>query len=156
MNPKPTTCAGCPAYTDGIGFVPPTGPITSPVTFIGQGPGEQEAKTGVPFAPEGHSGHTLRRWMMQSGFQPSEALLLNVVWCWLPKGRKGRSPYGSRDPKPPEVKYCWEHHGKPALEKWTGRWCIPVGTIATKWLLGLPWDKGADRYAGTVSEVELP
>jgi hypothetical protein len=33
---------------------------------------------------------------------------------------------------------------------------IPVGIPSTKFLMGIPEDEGAEKYLGTLNDVELP
>ena len=63
------------------------------ILFIGEGPGENEAKTGVPFC--GASGKFLDELLAHINIPREEVYIANVL--------KDR-PQGNRDPKPEEIK----------------------------------------------------
>ena len=108
---KPNECKGCPAYTWGVGFVPPTGSMDSPLALVGQGPGEQEATFSRPFYPMAPSGSTLDRWLNKAGKSRTQMIVSNVVQCWLPKTKsKAGVPAGNRAPTTEETAYCWNAH----------------------------------------------
>lgn len=158
MTERPPECADCPSKGYGIGYCTYEGPPNPKFIWIGQGPGEQEVETGRPFNPNAPAGSMLTRWMNQCGIPRNECWISNVVWCWLPK-TKNRGGYGkeSRTPTLAEIRYCWECHLGPVLRNMDPE--VPIFTVgapATKWILGLSWDKGADRYIGTPNMVVLP
>ena len=166
LSEKSKLCVGCPAYDWGIGFVPFTGPPTSKIAFVGQGPGESEAYSGVPFHPNAPSGSRLTRWIHLSHFQRCDVVIGNIVQCWLPKVKVKGSGRGNRDPAFKEAQWCWNAHVGPYLYDLNERfvptlaqpyfWNIPVGIPAAKFLLGIPWGKGGEKYVGTVQLCELP
>lgn len=155
---RPPECQGCPADAWGVSFVPSIHHDNPKYCFIGQGPGEQEANTGVPFNPQAQAGWRLTRWMNRCGIPRTDCFISNVVWCWLPKTKSG-GQFGkeSRPPTQAEVQYCWDRHLGPQLHAMSTE--VPIFTVgapATKWILGIPWDKGADRYVGTPNYITLP
>jgi len=158
MTTKPDTCQGCPAQDWGIGYVTWCGPSDPDYIWIGQGPGEQEANTGVPFNPQAPAGWRLTHWMNRCGIPRTRSWLSNIVWCWLPKTKSDKGyAKKSRGPTRAEAQYCWDRHLGPLLHDLDPN--VPIFTVgapATKWILGMPWDKGADRYVGTPNMVELP
>lgn len=149
-----------------MGFVPPVGPKDSVVAFVGQGPGESEAYSNQPFHPNAPSGSRLTSWLYAAHFQRCDVAIGNVIQCWLPKTKVKGSGRGNRDPVFKEIQWCWNAHVGPWLHDLNGRfvpkfdedlfWTVPVGTPAAKFLLGIPWGKGGERYAGTVTRCELP
>jgi uracil-DNA glycosylase family 4 len=158
LTPKPESCARCPAYSWGIGFVGFEGPSDARLAFVGQGPGESEAYSSRPFHPNAPSGSRLTNWMHRSHFQRCDVVVGNIVQCYLPKTKsKSGSGIGSRDPSFAECQWCWNAHVGPRLSEFPNlEWVIPVGGPATKFLLGIPWGKSFERYAGTVTLKELP
>ena len=68
------------------------GSVCSAVMFIGEAPGEQEAKTGRPFV--GSAGQVLDRLLQSVGIEREDVYITNVV--------KDRPP-GNRDPTAEEV-----------------------------------------------------
>lgn len=66
------------------------------ILFIGEGPGEQEDRTGLPFV--GRAGELLTQMIEKGmGLPRSEVYICNIVKC---------RPPGNRNPLPPEVSAC--------------------------------------------------
>ena len=192
-TPKPSACEGCPAYSWGVGFVPPSRPRfrrssgreptaleprsesvlaeyptggllpeadSTHIVFVGQGPGETEARTSQPFHPNAPSGDLLTRWMYQAGLQRTEVLITNVVQCWLPKAKPNGTPVGNRDPKENEIKHCYAAHLRPLLEQYgflndnpdDRKVIVTVGAPASRTLLG---DPKVERHLGTMVRRDL-
>lgn len=63
--------------------------------FVGEAPGAEEDRTGLPFV--GPAGELLTRMIEAIGFQRKEVYIANVIKC---------RPPGNRDPKPEEVSAC--------------------------------------------------
>lgn len=166
LTNKPPSCEECDAYKWGLGFVRPEGPLTGPICFIGQGPGESEAYTSRPFHPEAPAGSRFGHWINGAGLQRVHCPIGNLVWCWLPKGKRGGSGWGNREPTLAEIRHCWTHHSGPWVWEWAAKAELPphleypilqpVGVPAIKWILDIPWSRGGERYAGTIQLVELP
>lgn len=81
-------CANCPLARVGK-FVPSVGPEVADVAFVGEGPGVQEARQGIPFI--GPSGRLLTLVQNQFGIKREEVFLTNAALC--------RPPDGSTPPK---------------------------------------------------------
>ena len=78
------------------------GSPTADVMFVGEGPGAEEDKHGLPFV--GRSGKLLDKLMAEEmGFDRSRCYIANVVKC---------RPPGNRDPLPDEIASC-----RPYLEE---------------------------------------
>ena len=162
-SPRPKACSGCPANSWSIGFVPPTGPGTEGLVLVGQGPGQQEAWNSVPFYPHAPIGERLMKWFYRSGISRTHNTFGNLVQCWLPKEKKNGVGTGNREPTLAEIQFCWNAHvgpwlksGEVAANPVDRRVVVPVGVPAAKWLLGIPPKKGAEKFIGTMNEVELP
>lgn len=160
-SPKPLACQLCPASSIGIGFVPPSGPSDAKLVLVGQGPGQQEAWNSEPFFRLAPIGERLTKWLYRSGISRTEVLLGNLVQCWLPKFFRKGVPDGNREPTQAEIKFCWNAHVGPWLtlgEVAAGptRVVVPVGVPAAKWIMGIPKDKGAEKFLGTMNQIELP
>lgn len=67
----------------------------TPLMFVGEGPGEQEDLSGIPFV--GAAGHLLSDLLMAVGINRSDVYIANIVKC---------RPPGNRDPKPEEQESC--------------------------------------------------
>jgi DNA polymerase len=75
--------------------VPGEGPLDAEVMFIGEGPGEQEDRTGRPFV--GAAGQLLNKLLSRAGLSRPEVHITNIVKC---------RPPGNREPQPNEVGAC--------------------------------------------------
>ena len=63
--------------------------------FIGEGPGAEEDKQGLPFV--GKAGNLLTSMIYALGYEREEVYICNVVKC---------RPPNNRDPSPVEAKSC--------------------------------------------------
>ena len=82
---KADSCKGCPLEYRGEGWVPPTGTGTNGVLIVGEAPGEQEARLGVPWV--GAAGHFLDKTLRQAGAERAQFRLHNCLSCF-PVGNK--------------------------------------------------------------------
>lgn len=71
------------------------GSASSRVMFIGEGPGAEEDRTGIPFV--GRAGKLLTRMLAAIGIKRDDVYIANIVKC---------RPPGNRDPHPDEVAAC--------------------------------------------------
>jgi uracil-DNA glycosylase family 4 len=65
------------------------------VLFVGEGPGEEEDRTGRPFV--GAAGQYLDKWIPAIGLQRAQCFIANVVKCRPPR---------NREPHPEEIAAC--------------------------------------------------
>ncbi len=103
--------------------------------FVGEGPGAEEDRQGLPFV--GRSGKLLGRLLMEEvGIQRSDCYIANVVKC---------RPPGNRDPKPDEIAAC-----RPYLEEQVDLVdpvvIVTLGNFASKLLLDT--DTGITKLRG--------
>ncbi len=63
--------------------------------FIGEAPGADEDRQGIPFV--GRAGQRLTRWIEWLGMRREQVYIANVLKC---------RPPNNRDPRPPEVAKC--------------------------------------------------
>ena len=89
------TCQRCALAATRTLAVPGEGPITAPIMFIGEGPGEQEDRSGRPFV--GAAGQLLNQLLERAGLSRPEIFITNIVKCRPPR---------NRDPLPGEVEAC--------------------------------------------------
>lgn len=160
--PKPTACAGCPAFEKGHSFVPPSGPSTARVAFIGQGPGREEAEghwsiplqqpVRAPFI--GRSGWKLNAWLDRVNashpelprLRREECWMTNIVQCWLTNGKKDRPPTDR------EAAFCWKAHVRPQLTALPNlQLVVPIGVPAIRGVLG---GEAGDLWAGGLYRLE--
>jgi uracil-DNA glycosylase len=101
------------------------GEPTSEVMFVGEGPGAEEDRQGLPFV--GRSGQLLDRLVAEEmGLTRDQCYVCNVVKC---------RPPGNRDPRPDEIEAC-----RPWLEAQIDqvepKVIVTLGRFAAQVLLG--------------------
>jgi DNA polymerase len=124
LHAEASTCTRCALAEGRTQVVFGMGTPTADLLFIGEGPGAEEDKQGLPFV--GRSGQLLDRLMLEEmGLTRDQAYIANVVKC---------RPPGNRDPKPEEIASC-----RPYLEEQldliTPSVVVTLGNFATKLLL---------------------
>ena len=70
-------CSQCPLRGNKV--VPPCGPVTPEMVIVGEAPGFQEERKGVPFI--GASGVLLDEMLKANGIKRSDVLLSNSILC---------------------------------------------------------------------------
>jgi DNA polymerase len=97
-----STCTRCPLAAGRTQVVFGTGDPEADLLFIGEGPGAEEDRQGLPFV--GRSGQLLDRLIVEElGRTRDQVYIANVVKC---------RPPDNRDPLPPEIEAC-----RPYLEQ---------------------------------------
>jgi uracil-DNA glycosylase family 4 len=89
-------CRACPLYKVRANAVYGDGDIDARVMFIGEAPGAEEDKQGLPFV--GRAGKLLDRLLEEVGFRRGEVYITNILKCRPPE---------NRDPAPEEVDACF-------------------------------------------------
>ena len=116
-------CTKCPLAETRTQVVFGVGDPAADLLFVGEGPGEQEDRTGEPFV--GRAGRLLTSLIEGIGLTRSQVYIANVVKC---------RPPGNRDPFPLEIETC-----RPYLEAQVEfidpRIVVTLGNFATKLLL---------------------
>jgi uracil-DNA glycosylase len=103
--------------------------------FVGEGPGAEEDRQGLPFV--GRSGQLLDRLMRQElGLTREHCYICNVVRC---------RPPGNRDPLPDEIEAC-SPFLEATIEIVSPRVVMTLGNFATRRLLGT--SEGISRLRG--------
>ena len=90
-----TSCTSCVLHKDVKAPVPLSGPVQSPIVFVGEGPGATEDRFGIPFV--GKSGQLFDHLLTQAGLDRDEVFVLNSICC---------RPPSNRDPMPAEIAAC--------------------------------------------------
>ncbi|MBT8392179.1 MAG: uracil-DNA glycosylase [Ignavibacteriaceae bacterium] len=88
-------CTGCRLHQNRNKFVFGTGNPNADVMVIGEGPGAEEDKQGLPFV--GRAGKLLTDMLKAINFEREEVFIGNVVKC---------RPPGNRTPLPDEMETC--------------------------------------------------
>lgn len=120
-----SACTSCKLATAGrTQVVFGTGDPGADLMFVGEGPGAEEDRQGLPFV--GRSGQLLDRILFEElGLTRDRVYIGNVVKC---------RPPGNRDPEPDEIATCrpWLERQIELIEP---RVVISLGNFATKLLL---------------------
>src|SRR5512143_3454814 len=79
-------CQACPLWERGTQTVFGEGLMSSRLMLVGEQPGDQEDKQGLPFV--GPAGRVLDRALEKAGIDRKDAYVTNVVkhFKWVPKG----------------------------------------------------------------------
>ncbi len=128
-------CSKCRLCENRNKTVPGKGVLNPKVMIIGEGPGAEEDKTGIPFV--GRAGQYMDKWMDAIDLKRDKDLFIgNIVKC---------RPPGNRDPHPDEIEACRGYLErqikilKPSL-------IMTVGRIAAQELIGS--NSGIGRLRG--------
>jgi len=88
-------CQACGLHEDVKAPVPWSGPIPSPLVFVGESPGVEEDRFGVPFV--GESGRLFDHLLSTAGIDRDSVFVANSICC---------RPPANRDPFPREIAAC--------------------------------------------------
>jgi DNA polymerase len=134
-------CTKCPLHETRTKAVFGAGDADADVMFVGEAPGAEEDRQGLPFV--GRAGQLLNQLLGEIGLSREDVFIANVL--------KSRPP-GNRDPQPGEIEAC-----KPYLFEQVRliepRVVCTLGNFATKLLSGNP--AGISRVRGTPQVREL-
>ena len=118
-----STCTKCPLAENRTQVVFGVGDEHADLVFVGEGPGAEEDRQGIPFV--GRAGQLLTRLIEGIGLRRDDVYICNVVKC---------RPPGNRDPLPAEIEAC-----RPYLDAQLGflapRVVVTLGNFATRLLL---------------------
>lgn len=96
------------------------------ILFIGEGPGEEEDKQGIPFV--GRAGQLLTKMIEAMGLKREEVYIANVIKC---------RPPNNRDPEPDEIEACMPYL-KAQISFIQPEVIIALGKFASQALTGSP------------------
>lgn len=117
-------CTLCDLHKSRTKAVPGDGPYNANVMFVGEGPGENEDKQGLPFV--GAAGRLLHTLLESIGLKRSDVFITNIVKC---------RPPGNRAPRKNEIAAC-----NPYLQSQFSiikpKIVCPLGTPAITTLMG--------------------
>jgi DNA polymerase len=95
LEQEVSQCQACGLASGRTRSVPGSGPLTARVMFIGEGPGFNEDKQGLPFV--GQAGKLLDQLLAKIALHRTDVYITNVVKC---------RPPNNRDPLPEELAAC--------------------------------------------------
>ncbi len=128
-------CARCPLANGRMQVVFGSGNADADLMFIGEGPGAEEDRRGLPFV--GRAGQLLGQLLGEIGLRREDVWISNVVRC---------RPPGNRDPEPAEIEAC-EPYTRAQVELIEPRVIATLGNFATRLLTGSR--AGITRVRGT-------
>ena len=88
-------CVKCPLHKTRTQTVFGTGDLNAKWVFIGEAPGQEEDRQGIPFV--GRAGQLLNSIIFAMGLRREQVYIANVLKC---------RPPNNRDPQPEEVEQC--------------------------------------------------
>ena len=127
------SCVRCGLCAGRKTTVPGEGSLQPPVMFVGEGPGEEEDKSGRPFV--GAAGQYLDKWIPAIGLRREDCFIANVVKCRPPR---------NREPHPEEIAACLPYLERQVRVVRPGAICC-LGRIAATTLLQRTTSLGALR-----------
>jgi DNA polymerase len=134
-------CTKCRLYQTRTNVVFADGSINAPIIVVGEGPGENEDKTGVPFV--GKAGQLLEKIFESVGLnRKKDLLIINVVKC---------RPPNNRTPLEDEVKACFKYLKK-QIELSKAKIILLTGATALKSILNV--NTGISKVRGKWFEWE--
>ena len=136
------TFDGCALRKTATNLVFVDGNEDADILFVGEGPGAEEDRQGIPFV--GASGSLLDKMIGSIGLSRGDVLISNTVF-WRPPG--------NRTPTSQEIAACMPFVEK-LIEIVRPRIIVPLGGAAAKSLLGET--KGIGRLRGHWFSVETP
>lgn len=128
-------CRRCPLHSGRKRLVFGEGNLRAGLLFVGEGPGEEEDRTGRPFV--GEAGRLLTRIIDAMGFSRNDVYICNVVKCRPPR---------NRNPEGPEIAAC-----RPFLRRQIDlvgpKVICTLGRVAGEEILGKTFSVTRDRGA---------
>ncbi len=124
-------CRGCDLYKTATQTVFGAGPRKTRVVFVGEQPGDQEDRQGIPFV--GPAGAMLDKALEDAGIPRSDAYLTNAVkhFKWEPRGKRRIH----KEPRMSEIKACrpWLEAELRAIKP---RIVVCLGAVAAQSMMG--------------------
>ena len=117
-------CTACRLHESRNSVVFGSGNPNAELMFIGEGPGAEEDRQGLPFV--GRGGELLTRIIEAINLSRDEVYIANIVKC---------RPPGNRDPKPDEVAACRGYLER-QIDLIQPRVIVLLGKVAAQTLLG--------------------
>lgn len=134
-------CTKCPLSETRTKVVFGNGNSDADLMFVGEAPGAEEDRQGLPFV--GRAGGLLTQLLGEIGMSRDDVFVANVLKC---------RPPGNRDPQPAEIESC-RPYLETQVELIQPRVIATLGNFATKLLSGNP--TGITRVRGTPQVHEL-
>jgi DNA polymerase len=131
----------CPLKAGRTKLVFGAGNANAEIMFVGEAPGAQEDRLGLPFV--GPAGKLLEQLLGEIGLERGDVFINNCLMC---------RPPGNRDPLPEEIEECTPHLMR-RIELIEPKVICTLGNYATKLLTGSP--QGITRVHGEPQRREI-
>ena len=118
------SCDKCKLSKNRINIVWGKGNENADIMFIGEGPGAEEDKMGIPFV--GKAGKLLNMAFQSIGLDKDSVYIANVVKC---------RPPGNRNPEADEIEAC-SGYLKEQIKQVNPKIIVLLGSVALKAILG--------------------
>jgi uracil-DNA glycosylase len=102
LRSKALVCTSCSLHEKRTNVVFGEGSPQSPLVLVGEGPGDQEDKTGRPFV--GRAGQLLDKALAEAGLSREDVYICNTVKCRAADWSTGKPQ--NRPPTPEETSQC--------------------------------------------------
>ncbi|MBT4604016.1 uracil-DNA glycosylase [archaeon] len=121
LKQKYTSCQSCKELCESRSQVVfGSGNLNAEILFIGEAPGANEDKNGIPFC--GASGQILQDLLQSINYDRNQIFITNTVLCKPPK---------NRNPKANEIKACNERLNQ-TIQAINPKIIVTIGNFATK------------------------
>jgi uracil-DNA glycosylase family 4 len=134
-------CTRCPLSETRTKVVFGAGSADADLMFVGEAPGAEEDRQGLPFV--GRAGALLTELLGEIGMHRDDVWICNVLKC---------RPPGNRDPQPLEIESCQPYLHR-QIELIEPRVVATLGNFSTKLLTGNP--TGISRVHGAAQVHQL-
>ena len=121
-----SACTRCALAETRTSVVFGAGNADADLMFVGEAPGANEDKQGLPFV--GQAGRLLDKLLAEIGLERGDVFIANVLKC---------RPPGNRDPRPQEIEACRSYLHR-QVELIEPRVICTLGNFSTKLLRGDP------------------
>jgi DNA polymerase len=125
LKSEVSKCKKCNLHKTRTNVVFGEGNPEADIVFIGEAPGADEDRTGIPFV--GRAGQLLDKMFMEVGLNREDVYICNILKC---------RPPGNRDPEPDEVESC-SPYLEEQLEIISPTIIVALGAHAIRFLTGL-------------------
>lgn len=136
-------CDKCPLAKGRLQAVPGSGNPDADILFIGEAPGAQEDKQGIPFV--GAAGKFLDEMLVDIGKTRADVFVTNIVKC---------RPPDNRDPEPEEAHACTEIFLFRQIETIDPTLIVTLGRHAMRRFI--PVDKTITKAHGVLFHLTSP
>jgi DNA polymerase len=141
LRKEAEACTRCQLHESRDRVVFGAGDPDADLMFVGEAPGAEEDRTGLPFV--GRSGRLLDQLLAEIGITREEVFIANVVKC---------RPPDNRDPASAEIEACRSYLER-QVQLIEPRLVCTLGNFATKLLSGDP--TGITKVHGAAKRAEL-